>query len=231
MSRQIFRSAPDFDAPSTHGAFSFHAWKGRRWSLLLSSPFAFTPVCTTELVAFSARFAEFEARDIAVAALAIDAVAPLAAWVSDIHDAFEVDVPFPLVADETRAVATDYGMIDPAQLDELLDVVPGRWLKASPDFAVRTAFIVSPANVIMATLSYPPSVGLDVDEVLRVLDALKLSRWKLAAPSGWRDGDDVVVGRVVPDAEALTRFGSLRTITPYLRTTPQPPFTRAPASP
>ncbi|GAA4680472.1 redoxin domain-containing protein [Frondihabitans cladoniiphilus] len=228
MSRQIFRSAPGFEAPSTQGPFDFHAEKEGRWALLLSAPFAFTPVCTTELAAVSKRYDEFVARDVLVAAVAVDTVPPLEQWVVDIEAAFGVSVPFALVADADRSIAVAYGMIDVEQAAQVLPVAPGRWLKASPDFAVRTAFVVSPADVIMAAISYPPSVGLSVDEVLRVIDALKLTRWKLAAPADWQDGDDVVVGRVTPDSEAVTRYGNLRTITPYLRTTTPPPYTRTP---
>jgi alkyl hydroperoxide reductase subunit AhpC len=229
MSRPIFTAAPDFTADSTHGPFRLSGWQAGRWCVMWWSPFAFTPVCTTELAEFARRFAEFDRRGVGVAHLSADETGNLQRWVADVAVVFGTDVPFPLIADHDRSIARAYGLFLPEQEEDFLPVQPGRWMRDTPDFGLRGLFVLSPGGSVAASLTYPPNVGYPVDEVLRILDALRLSRYKLAAPSGWRQGDDVVVGRVLSDEDATARFGALKTLTPYLRTARQPPYA-SPAS-
>jgi alkyl hydroperoxide reductase subunit AhpC len=204
---------------------AFHAWKAGRWAVLFSCPFAFTPVCTTELIALAGRFGDFEARQVKVAVLAADHLDKLQAWATDVERLGGQAPAYPLIADSRRHIAALYGMV---QVDDpgLLPVAPGRWLKPTADFGIRTMFVISPANKVALTLSYPPNVGLSFDEVLRTVDSLQMSRHKLATPADWRGGEDMVVGRVIPDSLAQARFGPIRTVTPYLRFVPQPSFER-----
>jgi thioredoxin-dependent peroxiredoxin len=223
MTLRIFDPAPDFSLESTAGPLRFHDWKAGRWAVLLSAPFAFTPVCTTELAALQRRKHEFDDRGVLLAVLAIDTVEVLAQWAQDVENMVGEPVGYPLLADAERTVAGRYGML-PEDRSGMLPVAPGRWMKRTAEISVRTLFVVSPGNRVSLTISYPPNVGLNFDEVLRTIDSLQLAKYKVATPADWVQGEDVVVGRVVADPVARARFGSLRQITHYLRFTTQPPW-------
>jgi alkyl hydroperoxide reductase subunit AhpC len=221
---RLFDPVPGFTVDSTHGPIDFHAWREGGWALLLACPFDFTPVCTTELAALARRSDEFTARGVRLAVTSADDVATHRAWVADVERVFDVEVGFPLLADADRVVADRLGMLD---LDDpaLMPVRPGRWLRQNPEFAVRTLFVVRPSGSLALSTNYPPGIGLSTDELLRVLDGLQFGSRKLAVPADWQQGDDVVVGRVLPDDVARARHGELTELTPYLRTVRQPPHT------
>jgi len=225
MTLNIFDRAPDFRASSTIGPFCFHDWKGDCWAALFSCPFAFTPVCTTELGALTRRAEAFDRRGVKVVVTTVDTLEPYARWREDISRLYGAPVAYPIIADEDRAVARLYGMIAPDDTN-LLPVRPGRWMKRVAEFANRTCFLVSPGNRIALTISYPPNVGLNFDEILRAIDGLQMGKHKLATPADWHGGDELVVGRVLPDDVARARFGRLRTATSYLRFTDQPGYER-----
>ena len=96
--------------------------------------------------------------------------------------------------------------------------------KADPKVTVRTVFIIDPDKKIRLTLTYPPSTGRNVDEILRVIDSLQLtSKHKVATPVDWQNGDDVIIAPSLSDEEAKERFPEgWETKTPYLRVTRQP---------
>jgi alkyl hydroperoxide reductase subunit AhpC len=77
---------------------------------------------------------------------------------------------------------------------------------------------------VKLTLSYPAAIGRNVDEIIRVLDALQLStEHAVSTPVNWNEGHDVIISPSVSDADAATRFPKgFTTLKPYLRLTPQP---------
>jgi peroxiredoxin (alkyl hydroperoxide reductase subunit C) len=105
-------SAPQFTAPTTHGEISLGDDKGK-WVVLFSHPADFTPVCTTEFIAFAQAADEFRAMNTELIGLSIDSVYSHIAWERDIKDKFDVDVIFPIIADLSMDVAGKYGMIHP----------------------------------------------------------------------------------------------------------------------
>jgi thioredoxin-dependent peroxiredoxin len=206
--------APDFDAQTTIGPLSFHAWKGERWAVLLSHPKDFTPVCTTELGAVAALQAEFAKRQTVVLALSVDSLQSHHAWLSDIRDVTGQTVNFPLIADDDRRIARQYGMLNDAAGDTM---------------TVRSVFILSPDHRIKLMLTYPASTGRNFAELLRTIDSLQLTAaHAVATPADWQSGEDVIIVPSVSDADAKVRFSAgFRTIKPYLRVTPQPSRLRA----
>ena len=114
---------------------------------------------------------------------------------------------YPLVGDEDRSVANLYGMIHP---------------KAIATATVRTVFIIGPDKLVKLTLTYPANVGRNVDEIVRVLDALQLSgQYAVSTPFNWTDGDEVIISPAVSDDDAKERFPKgFTTLKPYLRLTP-----------
>jgi len=209
MAVRLGDTAPDFTADTTDGPISFHEWLGDSWGILFSHPKDFTPVCTTELGAFSARKADFDARGTKLIALSVDSVQSHKDWAGDIEETQGAALAFPIIADEDRKVAELYDMIHPNELATL---------------TVRSVFIVGPDKKVKLTLTYPASTGRNVDEVLRVLDSLQLTAgYTVATPANWTDGDDVIVAPALSDEEATAKFPKgFTTLKPYLRVTPQP---------
>ncbi|MGH8272630.1 MAG: redoxin domain-containing protein, partial [Gammaproteobacteria bacterium] len=125
-------------------------------------------------------------------------------WAGDIEDATGAALNYPILADPERKVAEQYGMIHP---------------KADPKLTVRTVFIIDPAKKVRLTMTYPPSAGRNVDEVLRVLDSMQLTDGdKLATPVNWRPGDKAIIVPSLSDEDAKKRFPQgWDTVKSYLR--------------
>jgi peroxiredoxin (alkyl hydroperoxide reductase subunit C) len=170
--------APDFTALTTHGMKSLADYRGK-WLILFSHPADFTPVCTTEFIAFARLSEEFAALDTALLGLSIDSHYAHIAWVRSIKQSFGVDIDFPIIADLDMKVAQAYGMIQPG---------------ASDTQAVRATFIIDPEGKLRAMVYYPMTNGRSVDEFLRLIRALRTSdAHKVATPENWKPGDDVIV--------------------------------------
>ncbi len=205
---RIGDEAPDFTAETTEGKISFHEWLGDGWGVLFSHPRDFTPVCTTELGRVAKLKPEFEKRNTKVLALSVDAIKDHETWAADIEETQGAAPNFPLIADDDKKVADLYDMIHP---------------NASDTQTVRSVFIIGPDKKIKLNLTYPASTGRNFDEILRVIDSLQLTaKHKVATPSDWKQGEDVIITPAVSNEEAEERFPGFKTVKPYLRYTPQP---------
>lgn len=170
--------APDFRALTTHGDKSLADYRGK-WLILFSHPADFTPVCTTEFMAFARRADDFAALNTDLLGLSIDSHYAHIAWVRSIKESFGVDIPFPIIADLDMKVAQAYGMIQPG---------------ASDTQAVRATFVIDPEGVLRAMIYYPMTNGRSVDEFLRLIKALQTStEYGVATPENWQPGQDVIV--------------------------------------
>jgi len=169
---------PDFSAETTHGDMpSFHEWKKGKWAILFSHPADFTPVCTTEIGRLALKYDDLQAMDCLVATLSVDPVKSHEEWLTDVvaHCENKIEVKFPIIGDADRAISTAYGMIDPATSDE-----------QDLPLTIRAVFIVNPENKLMLALNYPACVGRNMDEIVRCVEALKLSYEKsIATPANW----------------------------------------------
>ncbi|WP_182899093.1 peroxiredoxin [Microbispora sp. H10830] len=187
--------APDFEAESTHGPVRLADYAGR-WLVLFSHPADFTPVCTTEFVAFTELAEEFAARDVALLGNSVDSVHSHLAWTRAIEDRLGVRIPFPIIADLDTRVSRAYGMLHP---------------KASATAAVRAVFVIDPESVVRAILYYPMNAGRMVPEILRLVDALQTAdRDGVSCPANWRPGDDVLLGAPKTQAEVEARLADER---------------------
>lgn len=182
--------APDFDARTTHGNIKLSGIKGK-WVVLFSHPADFTPVCTTEFIAFAQAYDEFAKRNVQLIGLSVDSVTSHIAWARDIEEHMGVHIPFPIIADLDTKVSRQFGMIHPA---------------INNTSAVRSLFIINPERVIKNIIFYPPGVGRNIKEILRTIDALQLVEKEHAyTPANWQPGDPVLVAPPMTQADAEKR--------------------------
>lgn len=175
---RLNEAAPGFEAKTTHGPRKLADYKGK-WLILFSHPGDFTPVCTTEFIAFARNFDRFKSLNCDLLGLSIDSNFSHIAWVRNIEEKFGVHVPFPIIDDLSMKVANAYGMIQPG---------------ASDTSAVRATFLIDPAGKLRAMVYYPLSNGRSIEEFLRILQALQTSdKDGVATPEGWKPGEAVLV--------------------------------------
>jgi peroxiredoxin 2/4 len=199
----IGEKAPAFTADSTQGPVHFpDDYKGK-WVVFFSHPADFTPVCTTEFMAFAAAADDFKELNAELLGLSIDSIFSHIAWLRTIKERIEygglkgVEVTFPVVSDLTMEVAKTFGMLQPS---------------ASTTQAVRAVFLIDPKAVVRAILYYPLSNGRNVEEIKRLLIAMQTSdEYKVATPANWRVGDDVIIpppGSCGSAAERVEKAGA-----------------------
>ncbi len=185
--------APDFKANSTHGEITLSQYTSQgKWVVLFSHPYDFTPVCSTEFLGFARRAADFDALGVQLIGLSVDSVFSHIAWTRSLEQISGTKVPFPLIADLDQHVARLYGMIHAG---------------ASDMATVRCVFIIDPKNVMRACIYYPMQCGRNIDEIVRVVTALKTvdSHPNTATPEGWRPGDHVILPPPKTTAAAAER--------------------------
>jgi alkyl hydroperoxide reductase subunit AhpC len=209
MSLHLGDEVPNFQANTTIGPIDFYEYLGDSWGVLFSHPADYTPVCTTELGRTAALKEEFAKRNVKVMALSVDPIDKHHGWVNDINETQNVNVDFPIIADEDRKVAQLYDMIHP---------------NASLTATVRSLYIIGPDKKLKLYITYPASTGRNFFEVIRVIDSLQLTaNYSVATPANWEEGEDVIVVPAVSTEDAIKKFPKgVNVIKPYLRYTPQP---------
>ncbi|HHM4356029.1 TPA: peroxiredoxin [Pseudomonas aeruginosa] len=189
---RINEPAPDFTAQTTHGPRSLADYKGK-WLVLFSHPADFTPVCTTEFIAFAQAADQFRALDTELLGLSIDSIYSHLAWVQNIEEKFGVEISFPIIEDLAMNVARTYGMIHPG---------------ASDTSAVRATFVIDDQGLLRAMVYYPMTNGRSVAEILRLVKSLRHSLANgVATPEGWQPGEQVLVGAPKTVEELKKRLG------------------------
>ena len=175
---RLGEKAPDFDAVTTHGKLKLDDYKGS-WLILFSHPADFTPVCTTEFIAFSEIYPDLQKRGVELLGLSVDSTSSHIAWVRNVEEKTGVKIPFPIIADLSKDVSLAYGMVHPGQ---------------SKTETVRCVFIIDDKQIIRTILYYPLSTGRNMQEILRIVDALQTTDANgVATPANWKPGDKVVV--------------------------------------
>ncbi len=174
----IGEPAPDFEAITTNGTVKLSDLRGK-WVVMFSHPADFTPVCTTEFMAFSKVAEELKGLNVQLMGLSIDSVHSHLAWIRNIREKMGVEVPFPIIADLDMKVAKKYGMIHPG---------------SSSTATIRTVFFIDDKGVLRAMIYYPLTNGRYVPEILRLVKALQTTdKYGVSTPANWQPGDKVVV--------------------------------------
>ena len=176
---------PDFEAQTTKGKIKFpQDYKGK-WVVLFSHPADFTPVCTSEFVAFQKRFDEFKKINTELIGLSIDQVFSHIKWKEWIKENLDVDIRFPIIADDRGEIANLLGMIHPGKGTN----------------TVRAVFVIDPEGVLRAMLYYPQELGRNMDEILRMVKGLQMSDEKgVALPANWPENEIVGDHAIIPPA-------------------------------
>jgi len=165
---------------TTHGLINLPDDYSGKWVVLFSHPADFTPVCTTEFVAFQKKLYDFKALNTELIGLSIDQVFSHIKWIEWIKEKLGVSIEFPIIADDMGDVAKSFGMIQPAKGTN----------------TVRAVFVIDDKGVLRLILYYPQELGRNIDEILRAVRALQVSdKNKVAIPANWPEND--LVGRDV----------------------------------
>ena len=178
----IGENFPEIEVKTTHGVKKLpDDYKGK-WFVLFSHPADFTPVCTTEFVAFQKRYEEFRKLNCELIGLSIDQVFSHIKWVEWIKEKLGVEIEFPVIADDLGAVSQRLGLIHSAKGTN----------------TVRAVFIVDPNGIVRAILYYPQELGRNIDEIVRMVRGLQTSDANgVAMPANWPNneliGDKVII--------------------------------------
>lgn len=186
---RIGEPAPDFVARSTEGMIRLSDYRGR-WLVFFSHPADFTPVCTSEFVTLAGAFDQFEAMECSLLGHSVDSLFSHLAWMRALRDDLGITVPFPIVEDPNLEIARAFGMVS-AEMHNAA--------------SVRAVYFIDPEGIVRAMNWYPLAVGRSVDEMLRIVAALRRTHdGRFLTPEGWRPGDPVLAPPGFSKADALS---------------------------
>jgi len=175
---------PELRVNTTHGPMNIPGDLHGSWFVLFSHPADFTPVCTTEFVAFQKRKAQFDEIGCKLIGMSVDQVFSHIKWVEWIKEALDVDIEFPIVAANDQ-IAMKLGMLHPGKGTN----------------TVRAVFVGDPEGKVRLVLYYPQEIGRNMDEVVRAVKALQISdKNGVAVPAGWPDNELIGDRVIVPPA-------------------------------
>ncbi len=196
MSQFIGQQAPDFAATavmpdnSVKDGFKLSDYRGK-YVVLFFYPLDFTFVCPTEIIEFNRKLKEFAARDAQVIGVSIDSQFSHVAWKEKPVEQGGIGmIQYPLVADLTKQISRDYGVL-------LEDKI-----------ALRGTFLIDKNGVIQHLVVNNLGLGRNIDEVLRMVDALQhLEKHGEVCPAGWHKGEDAMSPTAKGVATYLAKHG------------------------
>jgi peroxiredoxin (alkyl hydroperoxide reductase subunit C) len=164
---------PEMKVQTTHGEIELPKAYAGKWFVLFSHPADFTPVCTTEFVAFQKRYQKFKALNCELIGLSVDQVFSHLKWTEWIKEKLGVTIEFPIIAD-TGAIAENLGLIHPGKGSN----------------TVRAVFVVDDKGIVRIILYYPQELGRNIDEILRAVEAMQISdKYGVAMPANWPNNE------------------------------------------
>ena len=190
MCNLVTKEAPDFTAQAVMPDNSFaelklSSYRGK-YVVLFFYPLDFTFVCPSEIIAFDKALAKFEEKNVQVIGVSVDSHFTHLAWKSTPRDHGGIgQVGYPLVADLNKGISRDYGV--------LLDA----------GIALRGLFLIDKEGIIRHALVNDLPLGRNVDEALRVVDALQFTEQHgEVCPANWREGEEAMK----PTAEGVAEY-------------------------
>lgn len=177
-------SFPEMTVQTTRGVLNLPSHYKGKWFVLFSHPADFTPVCTTEFIAFQQRYDKFKALNCELIGLSVDQVFAHIKWEEWIKENMNIEIEFPIIAD-TGNVAETLGIIHPGKGTN----------------TVRAVFIVDTDAKLRIMLYYPQELGRNMDEILRVVEAMQISdKNKVAMPANWPNNEILKDRVIIPPA-------------------------------
>jgi peroxiredoxin (alkyl hydroperoxide reductase subunit C) len=175
---------PAMKVQTTHGMLELPGAFAGKWFVLFSHPADFTPVCTTEFVAFQQRYHKFRSLNCELIGLSVDQVFAHIKWEEWIREKLGVEIEFPIIAD-TGKVADMLGLIHPGKGTN----------------TVRAVFVVDDRAKIRIILYYPQELGRNMDEIVRVVEAMQIAdKYRVAMPANWPNNELIKDHVIVPPA-------------------------------
>lgn len=193
---RLNEEVPDFTAASTTGEINFHREIESSWAMLFTHPQDFTPICTTELALLASMQEQFIRRDVKIFVLSCCDNDSHMRWLDDISAAKGVRPTYPIIADPTREIANSFKVLDPNYKDE-----------SGNNMAYRATFIIGPDKKLRAKLKYSSDTGRDLHEIIRLIEALKVSEnFGVETPMDWKHNQKVFINPHFSDEEARRHF-------------------------
>lgn len=175
---------PSMKVVTTRGVMNLPGDYQGKWFVLFSHPGDFTPVCTTEFVAFQNMYSRFKELNCELIGLSVDQVFAHIKWEEWIKEKMGVEIEFPIIAD-TGAVADTLGLIHPGKGTN----------------TVRAVFIVDDKGKIRIIFYYPQELGRNLEEILRAVMAMQFSdKNGVAMPADWPNNEIFKDRVIVPPA-------------------------------
>jgi len=175
---------PQMEVQTTQGVIRLPDAFSGKWFLLFSHPADFTPVCTTEFVAFQKRYEKFKELNTELIGLSVDQVFSHIKWIDWIKDNLNVEIKFPIIA-ATETITNKLGLIHPGKGTN----------------TVRAVFIVDPKGIVRAIMYYPQELGRNMDEFLRMIKGFQIAdREDVAIPANWPENELIRDEVIVPPA-------------------------------
>lgn len=192
MSVLVSRPAPDFTAPAVmpggiiEEGFKLSALRGK-YVVLFFWPLDFTFVCPTEIIAHDKRLDKFRERGVEIVGVSIDSQFTHFAWrETPVAEGGIGPIGFPMVADVKHEIARAYGIEHP-----------------EAGVALRASFLIDKEGVVQHQVVNNLPLGRNVDEMLRVVDALQFhEEHGEVCPAGWEKGD----AGMKPDARGVASY-------------------------
>ena len=179
MSVLVGKEAPDFKEKAVINGeikedFTLSQFKGEKYVVLFFYPLDFTYVCPTEMHAFQEKLKDFQSKNTEVVAVSTDSWFSHAAWLETPKAKGGIEgVTYPIVSDFNKSISQDYDVL----IEDL-------------GAALRGAFIIDKEGVVQAQVVNNLPLGRNVDEILRLVDALQFTEEHgEVCPANWNEGD------------------------------------------
>jgi peroxiredoxin (alkyl hydroperoxide reductase subunit C) len=190
----VGKKAPSFKAAAVVNGmeivqdFSLDQYVGKNHVLFFFYPKDFTFVCPSELHAFQAKLDQFEARGVKVVACSTDTEESHWAWLQTAKNKGGIEgVKYPIVADTSKTISEAYGVL----AGEYEYDMDGTLVANGPMIAYRGLFLIDKTGTVMHQLVNMFPLGRNVDEALRMVDALQFFENNgEVCPANWQKGDD-----------------------------------------
>jgi peroxiredoxin (alkyl hydroperoxide reductase subunit C) len=191
MSFLVTKPAPDFTATAVMADNSFKEdfklsdYRGK-YVILFFYPLDFTFVCPSEIIAFNKQLEEFRSKNCEIVGVSVDSHFSHLAWKNTAVDNGGIgDIQYPLVADLKKDISRDYGVL------------------FNDEVALRGLFLIDKEGVVRHAVVNDLSLGRNVDEAMRMLDALQFNEEHgEVCPANWKEGDD----GMVPTADGVAKY-------------------------